>query len=162
MNIVMLTIFFGMRDTKYMNIIHHFFPDSTAIRQFTNIKLATLLVCINTSTFTTQLSCQKNSNLAIVENTKTETETYLKSSQTTKMELFAKIVNGWKLLTIFTKRSILVFWYCFEYVHEICSNVALKTSELRRYRSRIRTHLVKCPAHYSSIYSSILFIILNR
>ena len=55
----MLTIFFGMRDTKYMNIIDHFFPDSTAIWQFTNIKLATLLVCINTSPFTTQLSCQK-------------------------------------------------------------------------------------------------------
>ena len=110
MKIVMLTIFFGMRDTKYMNIIYRFFPDSTAIRQFTNIKLATLLVCINTSTFTTQLSCKKNSNLAIVENTKTETETYLKSSQTTKIELFAKIVNGWKLFTIFTKRPILVFW----------------------------------------------------
>ena len=33
--------------------------------------------------------------------------TFLEPSQTSKMELFAKIVNGIKLLTIFTNSSIL-------------------------------------------------------
>ena len=33
--------------------------------------------------------------------------TFLEPSQTSKMELFVKIINGIKLLTIFTKSSIL-------------------------------------------------------
>ena len=34
------------------------------------------------------------------------------------MELFAKIVDGLKLLTIFTNTSILNVWHVFEYVSE--------------------------------------------
>ena len=40
------------------------------------------------------------------------TETYSESYQASKMELFAKIVNGWKPLTIFAKSSILDVWQC--------------------------------------------------
>ena len=36
------------------------------------------------------------------------------TSQTSKMELFTKTVNGWKPLTIFAKRSILGVWLGFE------------------------------------------------
>ena len=44
--------------------------------------------------------------------------TDLQSSQTSKMELFAKIVNGWKPLFIFTKGSILDLWLGSEYTSE--------------------------------------------
>ena len=37
-------------------------------------------------------------------------ETYLEPYQTYKIERFAKIVNVWKLLTIFDKRTILDVW----------------------------------------------------
>ena len=37
-------------------------------------------------------------------------EVHSELSQTFKMELFAKIVNDWKLLTIFGKNSILDVW----------------------------------------------------
>ena len=36
-------------------------------------------------------------------------------SQTSNMDLFAKIINGWKTLTIFAKRSILDIWLGSEY-----------------------------------------------
>ena len=37
-------------------------------------------------------------------------EAYSEPCQTSKIELFAKIVNEWKLLTIFKKSSILDVW----------------------------------------------------
>ena len=40
---------------------------------------------------------------------------YSELSQKSKMELFAKIVNGWKLLTNFAKSSILDTWLGSEY-----------------------------------------------
>ena len=43
------------------------------------------------------------------------TEAYSKPSGTSEMEHFAKIVNGWKLLTAFGKRSILDAQVCSEY-----------------------------------------------
>ena len=43
-------------------------------------------------------------------------ELYSQPSQIFKMELFAKIVNTWKPLTIFAKNSILDIWQGSEYV----------------------------------------------
>ena len=40
-------------------------------------------------------------------NTTSRPEAYSKTSQTSKIELFKKIVNGWKPLTIFAKSFIL-------------------------------------------------------
>ena len=48
-------------------------------------------------------------------------EAYLEPCQTSKMELFAKIVNDWKPLSIFAKRSILEFWPGSEYSSGISS-----------------------------------------
>ena len=45
-------------------------------------------------------------------------EVYPELSQTSKMELFAKIVNGLNLLIIFVKSSILVVRLCSEYASE--------------------------------------------
>ena len=43
------------------------------------------------------------------------------------MELFAKLVNGWKLLTIFAKSSNLGVWQdsedAFEFIFDIVSNI---------------------------------------
>ena len=44
-----------------------------------------------------------------------KTEPYLQPSQTYKMELFAKIVNGFQPLIVFTKRSSLDVWLRSEY-----------------------------------------------
>ena len=41
-------------------------------------------------------------------------ETYLKLCQTSKMELYANMVNGCQLLTIFPKDFILDIWQDFE------------------------------------------------
>ena len=43
------------------------------------------------------------------------TQAYSGPSQVSKMECFAKIVNSWKSLTIFAKRSILDAWQGSEY-----------------------------------------------
>ena len=40
----------------------------------------------------------------------------LETNQTSKMELFVKIVNGIKSLTIFTKAFILDIWMGFKYI----------------------------------------------
>ena len=44
-----------------------------------------------------------------------------KAGQTSKMENFAKIDNGWKLLIIFPQSSILDVWLGFEYASEVYS-----------------------------------------
>ena len=44
------------------------------------------------------------------------TEAFSVSCKTSEMEHFAKLINGWKPLIIFTKRSILVVWQSSEYV----------------------------------------------
>ena len=49
-------------------------------------------------------------------------ETHLEPSQTSKMEFFAKIVNGWKLLNNFAKSSILVVSQGFEYAANMLLN----------------------------------------
>ena len=46
----------------------------------------------------------------------TNSEAYPELSQTSKTELLVKVVNGWKPLTIFPKRSILNVWLYPEYV----------------------------------------------
>ena len=43
-------------------------------------------------------------------------ETHSEPSQTSKMEPFAEIINGWKPFTIFGKRSFSDVWMGFEYV----------------------------------------------
>ena len=48
-----------------------------------------------------------------------DSETYSESSQTPKMELFAKIDNDWKPSTILTKSSILDVWLDSECSSEI-------------------------------------------
>ena len=45
------------------------------------------------------------------------TEAYSGPRQTFKLELFAKIVNGWELLTIFAKSFILSIWRSFDYAY---------------------------------------------
>ena len=48
-------------------------------------------------------------------------EAYSESCETSKTKRFGKIVNSLKLLTIFTKRSILDIWQASEYASEkIC------------------------------------------
>ena len=47
------------------------------------------------------------------------TETYSEPCHKSKMESFAKIVNGLKVLAIFAKRFILDIWQGFEYVFVI-------------------------------------------
>ena len=42
-------------------------------------------------------------------------EVYSEPWQTSKMKRFSKIVNSYKLLTIFAKHSFLDVWQCFEY-----------------------------------------------
>ena len=49
-------------------------------------------------------------------------EACLELCQTSKMERFAKVVNVWKPLNIFTKRSILDSWKGSEYVSGISYN----------------------------------------
>ena len=48
-------------------------------------------------------------------------EAYPEQSQTSKMELFVKIVKSWNLLTIFKKSSILDVRLCSEYASEFSS-----------------------------------------
>ena len=43
-------------------------------------------------------------------------EAHSESSQTSKMKLFGKLVNGWKALTIFIKSPIFDVWLDSEYV----------------------------------------------
>ena len=45
-------------------------------------------------------------------------EAYLELCQTSKVELFAKMVNGEKLLTVFVKSSILAVWQGSEYAFD--------------------------------------------
>ena len=48
-----------------------------------------------------------------------DTDMYSKPCQTSKMEQFAKAVNSFQPLTIFTKRSISDVWQGSEYVSDI-------------------------------------------
>ena len=50
-------------------------------------------------------------------------DAYSEPCQTSKMELFAKIVNGWKPLTVFTKRFLLYVWQCSEYTPDYFRNI---------------------------------------
>ena len=50
-------------------------------------------------------------------------EVYSEPSQTSKMELFAKRVNDWKLLTFFVKNSVLDVWQGSEYTSSVCSSM---------------------------------------
>ena len=57
------------------------------------------------------------SNILVKRSTDTtNSEAYPEPSQTSKIELLVKIVNGWKPLTIFAERSILNVWQYPEYV----------------------------------------------
>ena len=58
---------------------------------------------------------------------KTYPEAYLDACQTSKMERFAKIVNGWIPFTIFAKCSILDVWQGSEYAPPYQSPGYLKT-----------------------------------
>ena len=57
-------------------------------------------------------------------------ETYWEFCQTCKMERFAKIINGWKPLIIFAKRSILDVWQNSHYASESQSVLIWEGEEL--------------------------------
>ena len=46
-------------------------------------------------------------------------ELHAEPTKILKMEFFAKIVNHWKLLIIFTKSSVLDVWVGSEYISEL-------------------------------------------
>ena len=52
----------------------------------------------------------------------TNTEAFTEPRRTSKMKRFAKIVNNWKPLTFFAKRSILDVWQGSEYTSVIFSD----------------------------------------
>ena len=54
-------------------------------------------------------------------------EAYLEPCQTSKTDIFAKIINGFQSLTIFAKSSITDIWQGYENVSEISLN-AVKVS----------------------------------
>ena len=58
-------------------------------------------------------------------------EAYSEPCQTPKIELFVKIVSGWKLLTIFAKSFILDIWRGSEYASD--PNEWLKKVQIRIY-----------------------------
>ena len=60
-------------------------------------------------------------------------ETYSQPSQTSKMEVFIKIVNGFQPFTVFIKSSILDIWLGYEYAFgDQAYSLKLKTTALRR------------------------------
>ena len=72
------------------------------INDFEQVNVSWVMIKIKLRLFLTILLVQK-------------AEAYLKSCQTSRMELLVKIVNGWKPLSIFAKSSILDVWHGFEY-----------------------------------------------
>ena len=114
-------------------------------------------------------------------------ELYAELSQTSKMELFAKIVNVWKLLTIFAKNSIFMFnwvltclwtlWIIFDTIYpagnylfkfknrnsrtrcEMYSKLTIKTLERRHWRSS-GFFIVKFE-HISNLVLVFLLLTLN-
>ena len=60
------------------------------------------------------------------------------SCQISKMERFAKIVNGFKSLTIFVKRSILDVWQCFKNASESGNHI-----KINDYSNCLRVDLTK-------------------
>ena len=54
---------------------------------------------------------------------KTSTEAYSESSQTPMTEIFVKIVNGWKPLTILANISIFVVWLYSKYASSREQNI---------------------------------------
>ena len=53
-------------------------------------------------------------------------EAYSETYQTSKIEVFTKIVNGFSFLTIFTKSSILDIWQDSEFASEPSNNLRKK------------------------------------
>ena len=53
-------------------------------------------------------------------------ETYSEASQAPKMELFAKILEGFQPLTVFEKNSVLDVWLGSEYASEYTTTTGLK------------------------------------
>ena len=52
-------------------------------------------------------------------------ETYLEPSQRSKMEIFVKIVRGWKMLTSFEESFVLDIRLCSEYASEFSCKQSL-------------------------------------
>ena len=60
-------------------------------------------------------------------------EAYSQPSQTSKMEVFTKIVNGFQPFTVFIKSSILDIWLGYEYAFgDQAYSLKFKTTALRR------------------------------
>ena len=60
---------------------------------------------------------------------------YSELNQTYKIELFSKIVNGWKFLNIFEEKSILNAWLGYE-----CASETLSSSTI--FRASIHCNII--------------------
>ena len=72
------------------------------------------------------------------QNNLSNPEAYSELWQTSKLEYFAKIVNGWKSLktaTILAKHSILDFWQSSEYASVICNSLLGKIEDANKIDS---------------------------
>ena len=58
-----------------------------------------------------------------------DVKSYLHTSETSKMKLFAKIFHGWKSLSVFSEMSSLDVWLDFEYTYKALSSVVRQNSE---------------------------------
>ena len=59
------------------------------------------------------------------------------------MDIFAKIFNGWKPLTIFTKMSILDGWQDSDYTNALRAKMKVATLKFLRIRYKIIADLFK-------------------
>ena len=59
-------------------------------------------------------------------------ETYSEPCQISKMEFFAKIVNGYKRISFFVKHFILDVWLDSEYASVICYSLFGKTEDANK------------------------------
>ena len=66
---------------------------------------------------------------------------YSELRKTSKMELFKKLFNGWKLLTIFVKPFILELWQCSELVSDLLQiNSNLKKPRIIDVKNSLMWH----------------------
>ena len=74
-------------------------------------------------------------------------EAYLETSQTSEMEIFAKVVNGYQSFSIFAKSSILVVWLDFEYTSDFGFGFAYWNSSVIRQKGESQNGYNKKTKH---------------
>ena len=85
-----------------------------------------------------------------------------KLNQTSKMMFFAKIVNGFKLLTIFAIMPILDAWLGSEYVSFAYSYVSDTARKLKWFRSKSKNVSAQSEPSQRAFYSLYLFVLRNN